>query len=220
MKMPPIKDTHDDARLFDVFRDLYMRGELLDVAIVCEGKRWGAHRVVLAAHSDIFRNELSSTPVGFGNCPEISFTGVANAEAVKVMLDYLYKVDIAIWEERNMRSLPGTAANVICLARHFHLPGLEGIACRWLMVGITTHNVLQRLEMCEELGLEDTRSKILKQLAKDKEALADVSNSKQLMQNPHLLHDLLKQASVPGPEPKWRITTKFSEAAAKKARKS
>jgi len=217
--MLPIKDTHDDTRLADAFRELYLRGEFLDVALVCGGESFKAHRAMLAAQSDIFRTGLASSPVLHGSHQEICFTDITNPEAVKVMLDYLYQVDIATWEQRNPRLLPEVAADVIRLGTHFQLPGLIGLASRWLTAGVTTQNVLERLAKCEEFGLESTRARILQHLAKDKEALGEVSSNQHLMQNPQLLQELLQQAAEP--ETKRKTTAKASVSAPKKkARKS
>jgi len=220
MKMPAIKDVHDDTRLADTFRELYLRGEFLDVALVCGGQSFLAHKVMLAAHSDIFRKGLSSMPPAVhGARQEVGFTDISNPDAVKVMLDYLYQVDIAAWEERNPRLLPELATDVIRLGSHFQLPGLVALAARWLTVGLTTHNVFERLARCEELGLEDTRTRILRHLAKDKEALSDVSSNSHLVQNPQLLQELLQQAAEP--QPKKRAKAGGLVAAPKKtARKS
>merc|ERR1719409_276856 len=108
---------------------------------------------MLAAQSDVFRKGLATMPpVMFGTHQEISFTDIRAPEAVKVMLDYLYQADVATWEERNPKLLPEIAADVIRLGIHFQIPGLVELAARWLSAGLTTHNVLERLAKCEELG--------------------------------------------------------------------
>lgn len=218
MKMPPIKDVHDDTRMAEAFRELYLRGEFVDVALVCGGQSFQAHKAFLAAQSDIFRKGLASMPPAIhGARHEISFADIGAPEAVKLMLDYIYQVDVGTWEERNPRILPEIAADVIRLGTHFQLPGLAGVASRWMMVGVTTHNVLERLARCEELGLDETRTKILRHLAKDKEALAEVSTHPHLAKNPQLLHELLQQAADPAAK---RPTKAAPPAPKKRARKS
>lgn len=220
IKMPGIKDTLDNDRLADVFRDLYMRGEFLDVALVCGGQSFQAHKAMLAAHSDVFRKGLATCPpAAHGARQEVSFADIGNPDAVKVMLDYVYQADIATWEERNLRLLPELATDVIRLGSHFNLPGLVGLAARWLTAGITTHNVLERLARCEELGLEDMRVKILQHVAKDRDALADVSTNRHLVQNPQLLQELLQHAADPQPKRKVKAIAAVV-APKKKARKS
>lgn len=217
IKMPPIKDMHDDTRMANAFRELYLRGEFVDVTLVCGGQTFQAHRAMLAAHSDIFKKGLASMPTAVhGTRPEIGFSDIGNPDAVKVMLDYLYKVDIACWEERNPKLLQEIAPDALRLASHFELPGLRSLAARWLLAGVTTSNVLERLAKCEEFGLEDTRIKILRHLAKDKDALSQVSSNKHLMQNPQLLQELLQQAAD---DPQLKRKANSSVAPKKKARK-
>lgn len=220
IKMLPIKDTHDDTRLAEALKELYLRGEFLDVALVCGGQSFHAHKTMLAAHSDTFRKGLASTPPAIhGARQEVNFTDIGNPEAVKVMLDYLYQVDIGTWEERNPHLLPELATDVIRLGSHFQLPGLVALAARWLTAGVSTHNVLERLAKCEELGLEDMRVRILRHLAKDKEALADVSSHQHLVQNPQLMQELLQQAADPQPKKKAKASSPAA-APKKRARKS
>jgi speckle-type POZ protein len=200
---------------------MYLRGEFVDVVLICAGQTFQAHRAMLAAHSDIFKKGLLSMPTAVhGSRPEIAFSDIGNADAVKVMLDYVYKIDLASFEERNPKTLQAIVTDVLRLASHFELPGLRSVAARWLLAGVTTGNVLERLATCEEFGLEDIRTRILRHLAKDKEALSQVSSSKHLMQNPQLLQELLQQAADE-PQPKRKAKSgEPSAAPKKKARKA
>lgn len=204
IKMPPIKDMHDDTQTVNAFREMYLRGEFVDVALICADQTFHAHRTMLAAHSEVFRKGLASMPAAavHRSRQEISFMDIAHSDAVKVMLDYLYKVDLTTWEERNSRLLQDITVDVLRLASHFQLSGLLALASRWLLAGVTTANVLDRLATCEEFQLEDMRIRILRHIAKDKDALGQVSTNKHVAQNPQLLHDLLQYAASPAPKRK------------------
>merc|ERR1712232_447775 len=128
---------------------------------------------------------------------------------VKFMLDYLYEMDVEVWEEYNPRTQE-INKDVLRLAQNFRLPGLTERATKWLAKDITTGNVVERLTICEEFGLNELRDRILEQLTYNKRALAEVSNCPQIMQYPKLMMQMLQlAASVPdaaeaGPQPKKR----------------
>lgn len=220
IKMPPIKDMHDDTQTATAFREMYLRGEFVDVALLCADQTFHAHRAMLAAHSEVFRKGLASMPAPsiHRSRQEISFMDIGSPDAIKVMLDYLYKVDLAMWEERNGRLLQEITSDVLRLASHFQLPGLTALASRWLLAGVTTANVLERLATCEEFQLDDMRIRILRHIAKDKEALGQVSTNRHVAENPQLLHDLLQYAASPLPKRKSAASAAKTEPK-KKARK-
>merc|ERR1712007_413346 len=101
--------------------------------------------------------------------------------------------------------------DVLRLAQNFRLPGLTERAAHWLAKDLTTGNVVERLTICEDFGLNDLREKILEQLTYNKKALAEVVSSPQIVQYPKLMQSMLQlAAAVPEEEPQ----------AKKKARKA
>merc|ERR1719352_273260 len=108
---------------------------------------------------------------------------VANPEAVKIMLEYLYMLDAEDWAAFNPRT-QAINRDVLQLAAQFELPGLTQQAMHWLGKDLTTGNVVERLSICEQFGLDELHDKILEQLTYNKAALSEVAHSPQIMSHP------------------------------------
>mmetsp|Transcript_60561 Transcript_60561/g.131248 ORF Transcript_60561/g.131248 Transcript_60561/m.131248 type:complete len:234 (+) Transcript_60561:69-770(+) len=195
VKLPAMKKQSED-HLAQGLRDLYRRGEFTDVALVCANRTFCAHRVVLAAESEVFKRGLVDMPKeGPESKQEVRLADISNPEAVKFMLDFMYQMDAAIWEDYNPRTQE-INKDVLRLAQNFQLPGLTERAAHWLSKDITTGNVVERLTICEDFHLEVLRERILEQLTRNKAALAEVANSPQIMKYPKLMQALLQQAAA------------------------
>jgi len=194
-------------------RELYRRSDFTDVSLVCADRTFGAHRVVLAAQSEVFKQGLAGTKEEAAAKQEVRLADVSNPEAVKFMLDYMYQMDASVWEDYNPRT-QDINKDVLRLAQSFRLQGLTERATHWLAKDLTTGNVVERLTICEDYGLNDLRQRILGQLALNKKALAEVAHSPQITQYPMLMQALLQQAAVSPEEDGATVQAK------KKARKA
>lgn len=199
VKLPALKRAGLD-RLAEGLRDLYKRGEFTDVALVCGDRNFYAHRIVLAAESEVFKSGLASAPTGVGGRQEVRLADISNPEAVKFMLDYMYQTESAVWEDYNP-STQEINKDVLRLAQNFRLPGLTERAMHWLAKDLTTRNVVEVLTICEDFGLGTLGERILEQLTQNKKALAEVASSPQIMTNPKLMQALLQQAAAVPDEP-------------------
>lgn len=199
VKLPAFRPQEAD-HLAAGLRELYKKGDFTDVALVCADRTFYAHRVVLAAESEVFKQGLSSAPRDAGNeRQEVRLSEVSNPEAVKFMLDYIYQTDAAVWEDYNPRTQE-INKDVLRLAKNFRLPGLTDRAVHWLAKDLTTGNVVERLEICDTFGLTQLSERILEQLSSNKKALAEVANSPQIMKYPKLMQALLQQAAAAVPD--------------------
>jgi len=196
IKLKVSKDQTDDL-LSKGLQELYRRGEFTDVVLLCAEQRFLAHRAVLASQSHCLREGLASQPAP-GMRHEIRLE-VANPEAVKIMLDFLYMLDADDWATFNPRTQE-INRDVLQLAAQFELPGLTQQAVHWLSKDLTTGNIVERLSICEEFGLSVLSEKILEQLTYNKAALAEVAHSQQIMSYPKLMQAILKCAASSAPE--------------------
>mmetsp|Transcript_5350 Transcript_5350/g.14963 ORF Transcript_5350/g.14963 Transcript_5350/m.14963 type:complete len:238 (-) Transcript_5350:405-1118(-) len=200
VKLPPMKQRGDP--LGDGLRELYRRGDLCDVSIICAERTFCAHRVVLAAQSPVFLEGLgaSAATLGAGEKAEVRLTDIANPEAVKFMLDHLYQCDVDVWADYNPRTQE-INKDVLRLAENFRLDALKERATHWMARDLTTGNVVERLTICDEFNLEVLKSKILEQLTYNRRAMAEVANSPQIMNHPALMQAMLQlAANVPDRE--------------------
>merc|ERR1712023_214108 len=124
---------------------------------------------------------------------------IANPEAVKIMLNYMYMLDQDDWAAFNPRT-QAINQDVLQLAAQFELPGLTQQAMHWLSKDLTTGNVVERLSICEEFGLTELSEKILEQLTYNKAALSEVAHSPQIMTHPKLMQAILQCAASGLPE--------------------
>ncbi|CAE8736687.1 unnamed protein product [Polarella glacialis] len=201
VKLPPMKDVNAD-RLAEGLRELYKKGEFTDVALVCADRTFFAHRIVLAAESEVFKTGLATAPkeTSESGRQEVRLADVSNPEAVKFMLDYMYQTEQVVWEDYNPRTQE-INKDVLRLAQNFRLPGLTERAMHWLAKDLTTGNVVEVLTICEDFGLSQLGERILEQLTQNKKALAEVANSPQIMKYPKLMQALLQQAAAVPDEP-------------------
>lgn len=125
---------------------------------------------------------------------EVQVNGIATAEAVRIVLAYIYTAGTgAPWEYK--ASSAEVNKDVLRFSRHFGLPQLHEHAARWLVQDLTTDNVVDRLATCDEFGLGLLREKIFEQLTANPAELTVVSSSPELTQHPRILQDLLVQVA-------------------------
>lgn len=210
VKLPPVKG--DQETLAPGLQAFYRTGEYADVAFLCAGHRFLAHRIVLACYSGVLKESLSmETPTGAQIEVRID---IPNPEAVKLMLDFMYNLDDNDWADYNPRT-QAINRDVLSLARQFQMPGLTHRAMRWMAKDLTTGNIVERLSICEEFQLGELSERILEQLTNNRQALAEVAHSPQIMTYPRLMQAMLQCAAGP-PE----LTDAPPQPKGKKARKA
>jgi hypothetical protein len=218
VRMPAARGKTEDA-LSSGLRDLWQRGEFVDVTLHCAGQTFTAHKAVLASRSSVLKDGLTGTSAQAapGQRQEIRLSECANPEAVKFMLDYLYQTDASQWDDYNPRT-QDINRDVLRLARQFQLPGLTERATYWLSKDLTTGNVVERLTICEDFELHDLREKILAQLTMNKAALSEVANSPQIMTYPKLMQALLQSAAaIPDDSPPPKVSASKARKAEQEA---
>lgn len=204
----PMPQDSNRNSLLRGLRSLLDRRELCDVALVAgTGQVFPAHRAVLAASSAAFRERLpisngrgsdgsnSKVSAEAGALPSLRLDNVKNAEAIQLLLDSVYGIDETAEKSAATYSYKpssdATNRDVILLAREFGLVGLEEQASRWLVQELSTANVLQRLQTCEEFDLREVKDKILEQIVSNMEVLHELANDPAVLAVPGVLRDLL-----------------------------
>lgn len=217
----------DDPPLGEGIRRLYGSQEFSDCVLVIGARAFPIHQVMLASMSASFRqfllwrqSDLAGDDPMHGTLVKVEapalegadaadqrlwlqVQGVAEEEAMLQMLEHVYLLGTGVpsWEYA-----PSTAevnADVLRLATSFQLPYLQEYAARWLVHGLTTANVVERLVSCEEFGFVQLRSKIITQIIESPEGLTLVTRSPEIMRHPQILQELLlRMASRSGtPQP-------------------
>lgn len=212
VKVKASKCLGDDS-LARGLQELYRKGEFTDVTLRCAEQTFLAHRAVLASQSHVFKEGFNAqSQPGPGMRHEIRVE-VPNPEAVKIMLDYMYMLDEKEWSTFNPRT-QAVNRDVLQLAAQFQLQGLTQQAMHWLSQDLTTGNVVERLAICDDFSLSELSDKILQQLTNNREALAEVAHSQQIMNHPKLMQSILQcAAGAPEPEAPPQQKTKRSRKA-------
>merc|ERR1719375_2955370 len=94
------------------------------------------------------------------------------AGAVRAFLDFVYDRE---YKPRNEE----VNKHVLKLANQFRMSDLVEKCTEELAKNITTSNVVERLQLCDEFELQKLRGKIMHQLTSNKKALQDVAQSQQ-----------------------------------------
>lgn len=145
---------------------------------------------------------------------KLRLNGISCPEAVQILLSYIYQVGTGVaWEFKP--SCVEVDKDVLHLARHFGIEHLHEHAARWLIEGLSTLNVVERLVVCEEFQLGNLREKMMEQLAAFPDALGIVSSNPDIMKHPKIMQDLLK--SVAFSTKKEKVPEKEPEKPEKRA---
>lgn len=201
---------------------LFQKSVLVDVALQCAGKTFLAHKAVLAAQSAVFRKGVATptpetalpqgegasgdaaatpqAPAGGAAAPakpsprkEIKLEMVSNPEAVQLMLDLMYEgLDASSYNP----ATPEVNKDVLRLAHSFELPSLQECAAQYLARGIDTANVVERLAVCEEFGLDELRDGIAGELVTQAESFLEVASSTEIRSHPGLMRLLLQRGAA------------------------
>jgi len=173
------------------------------------------HEQLVVAEANASMVEASAEPPA--QQLKLRVNGIASSEAVKILLSYVYQVGTGTAWEFNPTNVD-VDKDVLHLARHFQLDHLHENAARWLIGGLSTHNVVERLVICEEFQLGSLREKMLEQLAAFPDALSIVSNNSSILKHPKIMQDLLmtvamsnKQQKAPPPPVKKEEKEKEKE---------
>jgi len=195
--MPP--DDHSGG-IVGGLRLLLEKSELCDIILIAGGQSFLAHRAVLAAVSASFHECLmhvgsSEGTSGLAGGTDsqslvLKLDDICHPEAVQAMLDCIYGPCAGAPLEYNP-STEDANRDVLRLAQRFQVSQLEDQASQWLIKGLSTANVLERLVTCEEFGLVEVREKILEQLTQNPEALFVLAKDPEVTKVPAVLQDLL-----------------------------
>jgi len=126
---------------------------------------------------------------------KVPMSGVKHAESIRILLDYVYQVGTgASWEYAP--SCLEVNTEILKLSRSLALTHLQEHAARWLTVGLTTGNFVQRLVICEEFNLHSLHEKLIQSLVAHPVQLSRVCRSVEILSHPKILQNLLCQVNT------------------------
>jgi len=219
---PMPSDDHSGCMVGGL-RTMLDKGELCDIILTAGGLSFPVHRAVLAAVSANFRECLMHVGSSEGasgmnsQAPVLQLDDISHPEAVQAMLACIYGPREGASGEYGA-STDDANRDALRLAQRFQVAALEDQASRWLMKGLSTANVLERLKACEEFGLVEVREKILVQLTQNPEALLVLAQDPDATNVPAVLQELLVRVlKLLGCQSNIQRTSKTKNKALRKA---
>lgn len=202
-------------------RSLYKDSLFLDVALVAGGRKFPAHKAVLASTSDAFRARLTeavaaaeatTAPVEEEGAssgessgvatPEINFPNISHPEAISSLLDHIYGIDEGLIENYVVGD-DATNKDVLQLAVELQIPSLKEFATHWMTQDLTSANIFSRLAIAQEFKLDEFFEGASGALASEMPALREVTDDLTVVNHPSILQALLiRVASCPTPNTK------------------
>lgn len=219
--LPP--PTASGSNLSDGIRGLYQKCQFYDIVLIVGEKRFPAHQAVIASMGPKLAAELREAislrtaaaqlpegglqtggPEAEGPAPgaiaaeqksvsrylEVPLKNIENPEAAQALLDYIYGLG-----GEYCVSSDEVNQDVLRLAQHYELKGLEALAERRLSDNVSTDNVVARLSSCHEFNLSGLFDLLSDELITNPVALQMVSVQMEVMKYPEILQKLLIRAS-------------------------
>jgi len=186
----------DTQPVMNGIQEIYIKGTLADVTLISgeDKDKFHAHKLVLAAKSEVLLEMFSQEK----NDEQMTKCEIRLYEtcpgAVKAFLDFVYLNEYAPKTDEINK-------DVLKLSSQFKMPELTEKCAEVLAKDISTTNVVERLGLCEEFQLDKLREKIMQQLTSNRKVLHDVAQSKNILQYPLLMQEMLGLIAQEGASP-------------------
>jgi len=131
-----IPGNTEKSKLLNMFNDLRTESTFCDVAFLCKGKLFRAHRIVVSGWSRWLRALLSE-----GNTEEVVHLDVFEPDSFSAILDYMYGASVTVTVD--------TAETLLKVIRRLELHGLEQSVWIFLMKAIDEYNCNRLHELAD-----------------------------------------------------------------------
>lgn len=161
------------------FHSLWEKDQLLDVALIVEGRIFKAHKVVLSACSDYFRAMFTNNMLE-SRQDEINLNGVT-AVGFHQILEYIYTSRIAV----NL----GNIQDVLEAATHVQMEPVIQACSKYLLSQVDIENCIDIVTIAETYCLDRLRLRVYRFMS---ENLVEFFNSREVYRlSPQQIENLL-----------------------------
>ncbi len=184
---------YNEEDLSGCFETMLEKGNFSDVRIICRGKSFDCHKVVLAARSDVFRTMFADKDKEVSNVVDISD---ADPGAVGELVRFMYtgKCD----------SMQDNALDLLQLACKYKICDLKALSEVWLSDNLTVATAADILVQAEAHSLEDLTEITLDYVATHIECIQYTDGWNKLSKRcPNILKRLLETISNLGSASMW-----------------
>mmetsp|Transcript_23235 Transcript_23235/g.75132 ORF Transcript_23235/g.75132 Transcript_23235/m.75132 type:complete len:271 (+) Transcript_23235:246-1058(+) len=164
---------------------MFEEASLADVEVVCKvgaGCGFRAHRLILAARSPVFK-AMFTTSMREKRLGKVEIDDVS-PEAIKCMLDFVYKDECPNLSEENI-------LDVLKIANKYDMPRLRNISLEFMAQNSRSDNSVEFLAACDRYNLTEFKHMLLSALVDNPAALHECLHGQSLDAHPDLMKQLL-----------------------------
>ena len=178
--------TEKQVSILKCVQDSYINGQFTDCVIVCNGRKFNCHKVILAGRSPVF-NAMFTHDMEESRSGRIDIKDL-DVDTVGKMLAYIYsdKID----------NTDGKEEMLLAAAEKYDLPGLKSLCENALSKSMTIDNVLDMLLLADLNKAKSVKDVAIKFIIENaQEILSQEGWSTKLEKFPTILSDLFKAAT-------------------------
>ena len=191
-------DTEEQARFAKCLEDSYVNGQFTDCVVICQGREFKCHKVVLAGRSPVFSAMLTHD-MEENRSGRIEIKDL-DVDTMDSMLSYIYSGKIG--------NMDGKEEMLLAAGEKYNLPGLKALCEDALSRVMNIDNALDMLLVADLHKAENVKDLALKFIVENAQEIVSQDDcSKKLEKFPSILLDMFK-ASIKNHEAKEIITAK------------
>ena len=162
---------------------IFAAEEFFDLKVICNGKTFQCHKVVLASQSDVFSTMLLNMEMTEAKLGEVKIDDF-KAETIETLIHYLYNQEVKDAKLIN--------TDLLLFAEKYNISGLLMICCGHLQSNLSTENALDVLLTSHLTNQEDLFSAASQFVYKNKGQLAKTTAWKEMNEtNPIMIKNIL-----------------------------
>ena len=179
-------DTEEQVSIAKCLEDSYINGQFTDCVIVCQGREFKCHKVVLAGRSPVF-SAMFTHDMEESRSSRIEIRDL-DVDTMDSMLTYFYSGKIG--------NMVGNEETLLAAAEKYDLPGLKVLCEDVLSRAMNIDNVLDMLLFADLHKAANVKALALKFIVENAQEIVSQDNwSKKLEKFPSILSDMFKAAS-------------------------
>ena len=162
---------------------IFAAEEFFDLKVICNGKTFQCHKVVLASQSDVFSTMLLNMEMTEAKLGEVKIDDF-KAETIETLIHYLYNQEVKDAKLIN--------TDLLLFAEKYNISGLLMICCVHLKSNLSTENALDVLLTAHLTNQEGLFSAASQFVYKNKGQLAKTTAWKEMNKsNPIMIKNIL-----------------------------
>ena len=178
-------DMEEEVPILKCVKDSYINGQFTDCVIVCQGREFNCHKMILAGRSPVF-NAMFTHDMGESRSGRLDIKDL-DVDTVGKMLTYIYSDKIDNTDGKCKEEM------LLAAAEKYDLPGLKSLCENALSKAMTIDNVLDMLLLADLNKAKSVKDVAINFIIENaQEIVSQEGWSKKLEKFPTILSDLFK----------------------------